>query len=674
MPRDLPVGNGNLLVNFDRNYNIRDIYYPHVGKANHSNGCTSRTGIWVDGQFSWLSSSDWSRRMTYGADTLATLVTATNDQLQLELVFIDTVDFHRDVFLRRVEITDLANRARNVRMFFHYDFLFWGVGSGDSIHYHPQDRFLIAYKDDCYFLMNASVDGSPGVSSWNTGYKDERGDGGSWADAEDGFLEERANTFGGVDGIIAVDVPQIAAGKSTLCYVWLAAARDLRGVRRIDQIVQRQTPQYFVARTTNYWKAWVNKEEVDFHDLSDEVVNLYKRSLLIVRTQVDNGGGIIAANDSDLSVLVHGRETYSYVWPRDGAYIANALDKAGFAYLATKFYDFCQDVIHYESDDTPRDGSHAEAYMLHKYTPDKLIASNWMPQALAEGMALPPIQEDETALIPYVLWQHYSKFRDIEALKPWFRPLIMHTGNFMAEFREGSTGLPAPTYDLWEEGASIYSYTVATVWAGLTAAAKFADLFGEFKQADKFRRAATEIRSACDRFLYDEAEGRFLKSIAVKSDGTITPDNTIDASLYGLWYFGMYEPQDSRIESTMKAIVDALSCQTEVGGLARYVGDSYHWDAELDDRRAEIPGNPWVITTLWLAQYRIAKATSIDELQEAQQVIDWVCLRALPSGVLAEQFHPLTGEPMSVSPLTWSHSTLVATVREYIEKYESLRS
>lgn len=36
MPRDLPLGNGRLLINFDQNYNIRDIYYPYVGKANHS--------------------------------------------------------------------------------------------------------------------------------------------------------------------------------------------------------------------------------------------------------------------------------------------------------------------------------------------------------------------------------------------------------------------------------------------------------------------------------------------------------------------------------------------------------------------------------------------------------------------------------------------------------------
>ena len=29
MPRGLTVGNGNLLLNFDQDYNIRDIHYPY---------------------------------------------------------------------------------------------------------------------------------------------------------------------------------------------------------------------------------------------------------------------------------------------------------------------------------------------------------------------------------------------------------------------------------------------------------------------------------------------------------------------------------------------------------------------------------------------------------------------------------------------------------------------
>ena len=59
MPRDLPLSNGRLLVMFDREYRIRDIYYPHVGKENHGTGHVFRFGVWVGGQFSWMS-AEWN--------------------------------------------------------------------------------------------------------------------------------------------------------------------------------------------------------------------------------------------------------------------------------------------------------------------------------------------------------------------------------------------------------------------------------------------------------------------------------------------------------------------------------------------------------------------------------------------------------------------------------------
>ena len=673
MPSDLSLGNGNLLINFDQDYNLKDIYYPYVGKANQSRHRISRTGIMVDGQFSWLSDPDWSKDMDYVHDSLTTNVRATNGPLELQLTFNDTVDFHRDILLRRVEVLNLSQRPRNVRLFFHYDFLFWGVGMGDSIHYHPDGNFLVAYKDNCYFLMNATTGRSAGISSWTTGIKDDTGSGGSWSDAEDGILEENSSSFGSIDGMLAVDLSLIPPGESRVCHTWLAAGQDLEEVRALDAMVRRREPQYLITRTTNYWRAWLGKEDIDFHGLPHAVEYLYRRSLLILRTQVDNRGGIIAANDSDLSFLVYGQESYSYVWPRDGAYIANALDKAGYAYLATRFYNFCNDVIHRDPAQRNDEPHQDQAYMLQKYTPDKLVASNWMAMVDEEGSFRPPIEEDETALIPYAVWQHYLKYRDIEALAPWFRPLLIQAANFMVAFRESHTKLPAPSYDLWEERVGIYSYTVATVWAGLNAAANAADLFGEAADAERFRHAAAEIKGACETYLYDDKLGRFLKRISVNSKGEVEPDSTVDVSLYALWYFGMFDPNDPRIVGTMNAIVDRLSCQTDIGGLARYEGDEYHWDPALQDQRNKIPGNPWIISTLFLAQYQIATARSVEDLKQVLSALEWVCARALPSGVLPEQIHPLTGEHLSVAPLTWSHAMVVAVVHEYLEKYAALQ-
>ncbi len=348
MPRDIPVSNGNLLVNFDRDYNIRDIFYPYVGKANQSNECISRTGCWVEGRFSWLSDSSWVKDMRYMSDTLATHVIATNEDLQLRLVINDVVDFHRNVFLRRVEVFNLGNHPRDIRLFFHYDFKFWEVGRGDSIHYHPDEGVLIAYRDNCYLLMNASVGDVVGISSWTTGIKGGQGADVAWKDAEDGVLEEKPSAFGSVDGVIAVDKHQLPPGESAVLYTWLAAAEDHEGVHLLDIIVRQRMAENFIARTINYWRAWVCREEMHFHNLPEAVADFYNRNLLVLRTNVDNRGGIIAANDSDLLELVYGQETYSYVWPRDGAYIANALDRAGYSHLARGFFHFCQDLIYYE--------------------------------------------------------------------------------------------------------------------------------------------------------------------------------------------------------------------------------------------------------------------------------------------------------------------------------------
>ncbi|MEE9261977.1 MAG: glycoside hydrolase family 15 protein, partial [Dehalococcoidia bacterium] len=549
MTRDIPVGNGNLLVNFDLDYNIRDIYFPNIGKANHTLGRVSRTGVWVDGHFSWLDSTGWAKELRYMSDSMATQVTATNQELQLRLVCNDVVDFNLDIFLRRVGVFNLAQRSREVRLFFHFDFHLWETGRGDSIYYDPDGKFLVAYKDNCYFLMNGSLGDRIGIDGWTTGHKDEHGGEGSWADAEDGLLGEVGSSFGAVDGVIAVHQPQIPPGGSSVIYAWLAAAQKLEGIHDLDKVVRERKPHLLIKRTMGYWRAWVKKEDTDFYDLPREVMRLYERSLLLIRTQVDNGGGIIAATDSDLYALAHGLETYSYVWPRDAAYIANALDKAGYAFLSSRFYQFCKDVIYDEKDSVGSSAASQEsAYMLHKYTPDRLPASNWMPHVDKEGNRQLPIQEDETALIPHCLWQHYLKFRDIETIKPLYRPLIIHAANFMVGFRERHTRLPAPSFDLWEERRGIYSYTVATVWAGLVASANFAELFGDLDQAEEYRRTAAEIKEACATYLYDERERRFLKQISMKADGTIERDYTVDASLYGLWYFGIFEPTDPRIE------------------------------------------------------------------------------------------------------------------------------
>ena len=58
MPRDLPIGNGHLLFNFDSEYRIRDVYYPFVGKENHAGGHVFRFGVMCNQKFRWVGKKE----------------------------------------------------------------------------------------------------------------------------------------------------------------------------------------------------------------------------------------------------------------------------------------------------------------------------------------------------------------------------------------------------------------------------------------------------------------------------------------------------------------------------------------------------------------------------------------------------------------------------------------
>jgi GH15 family glucan-1,4-alpha-glucosidase len=183
--------------------------------------------------------------------------------------------------------------------------------------------------------------------------------------------------------------------------------------------------------------------------------------------------------------------------------------------------------------------------------------------------------------------------------------------------------------------------------------------------------AAQEIRDAALTNLWDEDRGRFVRTVAVLPDGLIVKDATVDISLAGIFLFGLLPADDPRVVSTMRAIEDRLTVKTPVGGVARYENDYYF---QISQDVANVPGNPWFISTLWLAEWYIAIARTTADLEKPRALLDWCRTKALPSGVLAEQVHPYTGEPLSVSPLTWSHAAFVSAVQHYTRASKAIRS
>jgi GH15 family glucan-1,4-alpha-glucosidase len=647
MARDLPVGNGNLLVTFDRSYQLRDLYFPHVGQENHNEGATCRFGVWSEGRFEWMG-PEWEIDLQYEPETLVTRVLCRHKALELELASADCVDFNADVYLRRIDLRNLAARARQVRLFFCHDFNIYGTKVGDTAFYDPETQGVIHYKARRYLLTNCCDAAGCGTQQFTCGEKEVHGLEGTWRDAEDGELAGNTIAEGTVDSTIGIFVNLEPKGRSTV-YYWIAAGRVYHEVSQLNQFVRARTPDHLIQRTADYWRLWTNKEEFDLEPLPEEAVWLFKRSQLILRTQIDNGGAILAANDSDM-IRVN-RDTYSYCWPRDGALAAYALIKAGHSGVSRRFFDFCGDVIH-------KDG-----YFLHKYNPDGSLASSWHAWVTDHVPRL-PIQEDETALVVWAFWRHFEKFRDIEFIGKHYRPTILSAADFLARHVDEETGLPLESHDLWEERWGVHTWTVATVIAGLRAASRFADSFGEGGIAARYVKAAERMTGALIKHFWDPQERRFARSAVRTSDG-YRLDMTVDASLAGLVLFDILDPHDPRAETTMAAIRDRLTVETPVRGIARYQGDAWH---RVVEDAARVPGNPWFVCSLWMMRCDIAHAATVEELDKALGWLRWVCKWALPSGVLAEQLHPETGEPLGVSPLSWSHAELVAAVVEYLEK------
>ena len=649
MARAFVLGNGHFLVCLDSNGLVRDVYYPYVGQENHVNGKIHYIGIWVDSSFSWLTEDVWEKQIWYKKETLVTTIFMTNKSLGIQIEFHDAVINTHSIFIREVIVSNMQDAIRTVSLFFYQVFDIAGSNIGITAFYNPLVHAIVHYKERRYFLLKTAIDNVCTMSSYATGLYGEFGKEGTWKDAEDGKLSENSIEHGSVDSVISLNFVLQPKGCQRV-YYWFCAGKDLDEVAQLNEFIEKNTPQVLLKHTEMHWRAWVNRTPFEFYGLSQEIVDLFKRSLLIIQCHADNGGSIIASSDSD--GLQIRRDTYAYMWPRDGALIIRALDRAGYFELTQHFFNFCVKALD------------PQGYLFHKYCSDGSLGSSWHPW-IEEGNIQLPIQEDQIALVLDALWKHHLVYGK-EYTKSLFSSFIRPIENFLLNYIDEHTGLPKESYDVWEEKLGIHTFTCCATYAGINAAGYFEREFGDPKRAEHCVARAASIKENTIRYLYDEKEKRFIKRIFY-TEGKLQRDMTFDASnFYGIFQFGLLDIYDDRVRSSVNSFLKNLKNNYEVGGYLRYPHDQYYRSACSEF------GNPWFITTLWLAEYYIMAAKSFDELTPAIKLFAWVTHYALDTGILSEQIDACTGMPLSVAPLTWSHAAFVIAVIKYLEKLDDL--
>ena len=646
MPREIVLSNGRVFVALDSQLAIRDFFYPKLGLENHLAGHYSKVGFWADQRFSWINEK-WEVEMKYLPETLVSKCSAKNQDSGLQLEINDAIHSVLDVYLRKLVVNNDGNKRRDVRVFFSHDFHIYGKGTGDTAMYEPSLNSIVHYKRKRYFLIDGVTDQERGIYQYATGQKESFGREGTWRDAEDGELQGNPIAQGYVDSTVSFKL-EIEPGSSNALYYWIACGKNLDEVKNIDSAVRVKGVEQLLLETENYWSAWSNKKNLDLGILPRPVARLFKGSLLIMRSHVDNGGGIVSSCDSDL--LQFNRDTYSYVWPRDAAIIAMAFDMAGFPEVARMFFGFCDKIVS------------QSGYFNHKYLTDGSIGSSWHSLIDTDGKIQLPIQEDETALVLIALYRHFQRYGDLEFISKVYPNLIFNTADFLLSHRDPATGLPKPSFDIWEEKAGVFTSTVSTVISALQSAAGFARVFFDMERQEKLAEAATEMKKAMLTRLYDTKAQRFKKAIYSQGLG----DLTVDSSVSLTFVTGALSAFSDEVRNSMSSVIDKLWIKSSTGGLARYENDEYHRVTK------EVSGNPWFICTLWLARWYIATALSLEELNRALNLLNWTAKHASPSGILAEQINPYTGNPISVAPLIWSHAEFVIAVCEYVEKQREL--
>lgn len=636
MKKEIVLSNGKFFINIDKDLAIRDFYFPYVGMYNHLNSQANSIGVWVGGKFRWIDDS-WQKSFDYDENSLVAKLQAISEELQIKLDFTTAIHKYSDILIHRVKVTNLSMEKQDFKVFFYHCFRLNESEIGNTAYYDPKLKGLIHYKGATYIYIS-----SEGLEYEYTVSKKNH-ETGAWKEIESGKLLKTKIMQGEIDSAWGIK-GELLPLESKEFFYYILVGKRYEDIVNLKKKVEREGLQHLLEETDEYWKGWIKTKDRLLPSLSKDLKNQYYRSLLIIRSHFDNEGAVVAANDT--SIYKFNKDHYSYLWPRDGAFICMALDNAGYTNLTQKFFKFCKKHIT------------EEGYLLHKYSLDGTAGSSWHPWCDEDENYQLPIQEDETALVIFALYNHYINSKDIEFIDMMYNGFVRKAANFMVNYTDPNTNLPLESYDLWEERRGVFTYTASTVYAGLLSASKLAYLVGNKEEGLIYEEKAEKIREGILKYLYDEESGRFLRGIYQDKNGNIIKDKTLESSLLLIHEFGVVDPEDYRMINTVKAIEEGLWIKEGIGGLARYENDYYH---RVSDN---VPGNPWIITTLWLANWY----TEVGLFDKTFSLLNWVLKRKTQAGLLAEQYNPFTGEPLSVCPLTWSHSSFCYNVQKLNKK------
>ena len=462
----------------------------------------------------------------------------------------------------------------------------------------------------------------------------------SKANIEDGKIWDKDYVGMSANSSISYDLGTLKPNETREFELYIFIEDSKIGLDNLEKTIDRIRKIDFRTEyeaVKKYWKKYVkdhNELELDLAETpkNRKIKQIYTRTILLYSLLVNHEtGGISAAVEVDENLKQCGG--YQYCWPRDAVFTTTAMDILKMKKEVEKFYkSFCKNT-------QSRNGMWEQRFFT-----DGRLAPCW------------GYQIDETASVIVGVYNHYKVIEDKKFLKDNLK-MCEKAINFLKKYVEDifqETNKCGISYDLWEEYEGVNLYAVSSIFASFNAMIKiYEELKEEFtknrvkqenvnKEKETLRNLSVTLREYILKNFYDESKKSLVRNLE---------DKTLDISILGTVIpFELFSPKDKKILNTVERI--NMTLRTYTGGYKRFETDTYR------------EGKPWIIATLWIAEYYL----EIGEKQKAKECFDFVIKTSTEHGFLAEQVNNSTMQPDWVIGLGWSHAMFIETLKKMIEK------
>lgn len=602
-------GNGKILGTIGSTGDITQIFWPEIDFPSHI--IKTKVGIANNFSTSWLSSTGWKNEISYLPCSNVIQIISRKKGIRVKRNVFALAD--EDTIVIKVEVENKSSKSSNFKLEFYSDFSIMDCPRANAIYYDSTSQSMISYKRDYFFALGANAN----MDTYSCIRADKHKELGLRMRAKS--TAESTYAIGDVAGYLCWNLGDVNPGDIGQASIFICCGNSLEEVQSKLEEKKKLDNQKVLENNIEETISFLSKTTIPKVDENRR--KLFERSVLAIRLLCDRKGGILAAPEFDADFSFS--RGYGYVYVRDGVYAAYALDCAAQHNLSRKFYE----------------------WLIKSLNPLGFLYPRYWTAGLI-GSHSDILQIDGTAIFLWGLKEHIAFTEDNDFLNGnWER--VKLAADYLSEL-VNENKLLAPSIDIWEERTGIHAYTTASVYAGLKAASEMALIVEDNDKQDIWSFTSDRLREGFNENFWDREEGTFARSLF--SDEYIK-DCTADISLLGVSIpFQMIPPNNKKMLKTIAKLEKVL--KSETGGIFRFENDDY------------FGGNPWTLTTLWLAWYKL----EIGREEEAEKLIDW-CIRSKNNlDLLPEQIREKIWKKESAIPLTWSHALYIITTLKLEEK------